>query len=166
MNGRRALVCFVLALFAMPISAEQHVEHDPSIDFGKYRTYAHKEGTPAARPEVQQWIEAAIDRELEGDGLQRVDVDADLHVKTYAYAVTGASQSLMFAYDPAWNVGVVMLDTRAVTTGTLIVDLRDSESGATVWRGQASKAIAADTNKAKKKIDALTRKMFRDYPPR
>jgi len=166
MNGRRTLLCSIVALFVLPVLAEQHVEHDSSIDFGKYRTYAYRKGTPAARPEVQQWIEAAIDHELAADGLKRIDGGADLYVKTYAYAETGIAQGLTFAYDPAWDVGVVMLDTRGITTGTLIIDLQDAESGATVWRGQASKAIAADTNKAKKKIDGLTRKMFKDYPPR
>ena len=166
MRVRRPVLCLLLASCAMPSSAEHRVEHDASIDFGRYRTYAYRKGTPAARPQIQQWIEDAIDRELAADGLQRVDGEADLHVKTYAYAETGTAESLTFAYDPAWGAGVLVLDPRAITTGTLIVDLQDAGSGATVWRGQANKAITGDPDKAKKKIDGLTRKMFQDYPPR
>ena len=131
MHARRTLVYLVLALFAMPLAAEQHVEYDRAVDFGKFRTYAYRKGTPAARPEIQKWIESAIDRELTADGLERVEDEADLYVKTYAYAQTGASQTLNYEFDPTWYVGVVTFDTRSVTTGTLIVDLREAGTGAT-----------------------------------
>lgn len=169
MRGRRTppwLLLSLLAALALPALAEQHVEYDRSVDFGKYRSYAYRKGTPAARPEIQEWIERTVDRELAADGLVRVEGDADLYVKTYAYAETGMSQTLNFAYDPAWDVGVVYMDARGVTTGTLIVDLVDAGTGGTVWRGQASKAVATDPDKAKRKIDALTRKMFKSFPPR
>lgn len=168
MRIRSAPVCLGLALFlTSPAVAELRVQHDDSVDFGRYRTYAWKKGTPAARPEVQQWVVDAVERELAAKGLSKAaEGEADLFVKTYAFGQTDVAAGLAYTYIPSWNAGVLRFDINDVNTGTLIVDLVDPATDAAVWRAMASKAVSRDVAKARKKIDSLTRKMFKSYPPR
>lgn len=60
---------------------------------------------------------------------------------------------------------MITSDIRLQTTGTLAVDLVDGDSNSLLWRGVA-KEVMADPNleKIRKKIDKVTRKMFKDYP--
>jgi hypothetical protein len=167
MRIRIALISLALGLFLSPSVAELKVQHDDSVDFGKYRTYAWKKGTPAARPEVQQWVVDAVERELTAKGLHKAaEGGADLFVKTYAFGQTEVDAGFTYSYIPSWNVGVLSFDVNDINTGTLIVDLIDPATDAAVWRGMASKAVSRDVAKAQKKIDNLTKKMFNSYPPR
>ena len=48
-----------------------------------------------------------------------------------------------------------------------MIDLIDGESERPVWRGLASEVMGDPSlEKVHKKIDKLTRKMFKDFPPR
>ena len=70
-------------------------------------------------------------------------------------------------YVPTYDVGVIASHTMLTTYGTLIVDLLDGESERAVWRGLASAVLIDMTpSKVRKKVDKVTRKMFKDFPPR
>ena len=63
----------MLALVASPGFGEVKVGYDENVDFGSYRTYAWREGTPAALAEIQQLLVDTIDGELQEGGLRRVE---------------------------------------------------------------------------------------------
>jgi hypothetical protein len=157
-----------LALIASPVFGDVNVGHDENTDFGSYRTYAWREGTPAAIPKVQQWIVDAIDRELQDRGLRRVEGEADAYVSTIAYAnmdlvVRGSFVQRSNYYA---SVSVLTADTMNQTTGNLIVDFFDPASDEPVWRGVAAEAFNANkVAKAQKKIEKIVQKMFKDFPP-
>jgi hypothetical protein len=167
MKVYRALICLGALVFASLAVAGVKVQHDDSVDFGKFRTFAWKKGTPAAYPQVQQWVVDYVERELMAKGLQRADEgEADLVVRTYAFGQTEVAAGYSYTFIPHWNAGVFRFDVNDVNTGTLIVDLSDASTDIPVWRAIASKTVSRDVAKAQKKIDGITKKMFRSYPPR
>jgi hypothetical protein len=66
-----------------------------------------------------------------------------------------------------YDGGLITSDVVATTKGVLMVDLIDGESERPVWRGLASEVMGDPSpEKLHKKIDKITKKMFKDFPPR
>ena len=164
---RVALSLAIAALLVFPVAAGVKVDHEDGVDFKSYRTYAWKPGTEAARPAVQEAIVRAVERELEARGLRKVtDRTADVYVVTVAFGEMDASVRGKYVYVNQWDVGVITSDVVATTTGKLIVDLIDGESDRPVWRGMITEVMSTpDEAKILRKIDKLTRKMFKSFPP-
>jgi len=164
---RIALSLAIMTLLAFPAIAGVKVDHVTDADFESYRTYAWKPGTEAARPEVQQWVVQAVERELEARGMRKVvDRRADLYVVTYAYAEMDSRVRANYVHLDVYDVGVITSDVVLTTKGVLAIDLVDGESGRPVWRGVASEVMADPSlKKVRKKIDKVTRKMFKNFPP-
>ena len=85
MQRMRFAICFPVLLVSSALLPGVETGHDETVDFSKYRTYAWREGTPAAMPEVQEWVVTAVDRELQGKGLSKIEGQADVYVSTVAY---------------------------------------------------------------------------------
>jgi hypothetical protein len=156
-----------LMLLVLPVFADVKTGHDEKVDFGSYRTYSWREGTPAVNPEVQEWIVGAIDRELQAKGLSRVDDKADIHVSTVAYGELDIAMRGNYVrlnrYD---TYGVITSHVVDQTIGNLIVDLIDPASDEPVWRGVAQEEFnSTKIHKAQKKIEKIVKKMFKDFPP-
>lgn len=158
----------VVAFLVFPASAGVTVDHEAGIDFSSYRTYAWRPGTEAARPDVQGWVVKAVERELEARGMTKVsDGPADLYVVTHTSAEHDISATNNYVYLPTYDVGVLASHTNLTTYGTLIVDLLDGNSERAVWRGLASDVLGELTpSQVRKKVDKVTRKMFKNFPPR
>ena len=165
---RFAVSLAVVALLAFPAIAGVKVDHVADADFESYRTYAWKPGTEAARPQVQQWVVQAVERELEARGMRKVvDRRADLYVVTHAYAEMNSQVRGNYVHLDVYDVGVITSDVVFTTKGVLMIDLIDGESERPVWRGLASEVMGDPSlEKVHKTIDKLTRKRFKDFPPR
>ena len=61
MYAKRVSALLVLLLLVCPAVADEKIAFDPEIDFSKCKTYTWGKGTPAARAQVQRWIDLAID---------------------------------------------------------------------------------------------------------
>lgn len=95
------------------------------------------------------------------------DGPADLYVVTHTTAEYEISATNNYVYLPTYDVGVIASHTNLTTYGTLIVDLLDGNSERVVWRGLASDVLGELTpSQVRKKVDKVTRKMFKDFPPR
>lgn len=159
----------VIAAILLPLSSLLHagvsVEFDREADFFRFTTYAWGEGTPARRPDVQELIVNAIDRELAAKGLKKVEKGAALNVLTHALFEEHTLKKLADpTYFKFWS-GVNIVDPSMLKTGTLVVDLQDVSSGSIVWRGLATGTINKTFKKIGRKIDKVVAKMFRDFPP-
>jgi hypothetical protein len=164
---RRLVAAVIVALAFAPALAKLEVKFDDRVDFKSFRTFAFAKGTPAAYPQVQQAIEASVAGALESKGLRRVDPgEADLHVKTYAFGQTEVAAGLRWDWIPGWNFGYLAFDVNDINSGTLIVDLHDTERDEPVWRAIATRDFKRELAKVQAKIDGMVKKMFRDYPPR
>jgi hypothetical protein len=171
MSSARAFVLLAALLAASAASADVDVDFDREAEFSAYRTYGWQEGTPARNEEVEATIRRAVDRELRAHGLRPVepDVRPDLWVATHASSEEKTFVN-PYTFGSGWanpargKKGHVEQDRLEV--GTLIVDLVDAEAARVVWRGVATEAISSNPKKISKKVDKVTRKMFRSYPPR
>jgi hypothetical protein len=164
----RILGIALLMILAAPAAmAGIDVDYDESADFGKYRTYAWAEGTPAPLPATEKMIVAAIERELQAQGLRpAAGADADLYVISVTFADTTGGVTGGYYYSHSYHVGVVTSDVRVVTTGTLMIDLVDARENRIVWRAMAREIVKENRAKLGKKIDKVVGKMFRKYPGR
>ena len=158
-----ALVCL-----ALPASAGVKVDYEVGVDFESYRTYAWQTGTEAGQPQIQQAIYRAVERELGAAGLKKVSVsEADLYVVTHAFSEMKAHASGGYVYVQQWDVGVLTKGVVVDTKGYLVVDLIDSQSKKAVWSAKATEVMGLpDLTKLSKKVDKITRKMFKSFPPR
>ena len=152
-------------LLAVPLLAGVSVEHDTEVDFSRYTTYSWGEGTPARRPDVQDLIVAAVDRELAAHGLMKVDGGGALNVLTHALVDKHTLDKLADpTYFKFWS-GVNIVDPRTLKEGSLVVDLQEVDSERIIWRGLATATVDKTFKKLGRKIDKVVAKMFRDFPP-
>ena len=173
MRSKLWLVVLCGLLVVSATLAKVSVEHDPAVDFKKFGTYAWIEGAEAATPKVQEWIVQYVERELDGHGLRKVDnpEEADLHVQTFAAGRVDGSQAGGYTHVAGWGIAFMHSDVRGVTSGTLLVILKDGESEKTVWEGIARESFGPDFKDknirvVEARIDKVTRKMFKKYPGR
>jgi hypothetical protein len=150
---------------AAPGYAGVSVEHDRKADFSRYTTYAWSEGTPARRPDVQDLIVAAVDRELAARGLKKVDEGATVNVLTHALVDKHTLEKLADpTYFKFWS-GVNIVGPATLKEGSLVVDLQDVTSERIIWRGLATATVDKSFKKIGRKIDKVVAKMFREFPP-
>lgn len=162
-----ALSVVMAAFMVSSVSGAVKVDHEAGVDFTGYRTYAWRPGTEAARPQVQQWIVAAVERELNSRGLRKVvDRRADVYVLTHAFAEMDSQVRGNYLHLDTYDVGIITSDVVATTKGVLMIDLVDGESERPVWRGMASEVMGLPSlGKIHKKIDKVVKRMFKSFPP-
>jgi len=164
---RVSVVLATIALLALPLGAEVKVDYEIGVDFESYRTYAWQSGTDAGQPQVQQWIYSAVERELGAAGLRKVSArEADLYVVTNVFTEMDAHASGGYVYVQQFDVGVLTSDVVIQTRGFLAIDLIDGKSERPVWRAVASEVMGLPSlTKLRKKVDKVTKKMFKSFPP-
>jgi hypothetical protein len=152
------------------------VDYDRSLDFRSFHTYSWAPApTPAEvmagglRPHstpsslVTKQIVDAVDGQLQKKGLTRVHGGGELEVhfrvetgRGYDVASSGAG--------PRWRGANAQL--RAVSTGSLVVDLVDRRTNELVWRAVARDEIDPDVSGEARaeRLRAVAEKMFQDFP--
>jgi hypothetical protein len=158
-------IFLLAALLISPAAiAGIHVDHHEEARFDEFATYQWIDGTPARRPEVEQAIRQAVERELAARGLEPVDRDPDLLVATHASPEgTAGLDPEAFVYGGApWSGWT----DHGPLKGALLVDLVDARQEILVWRGLSTSSVPSSTKKAEKKVVGLIRKMLRHYPPK
>lgn len=164
----------VVLLFSTAAIASVNVDFDESVNFAKYKTYAWRAGTPSKDPLMQKRIQTAVEDELNGKGLSRVESKPDLYVVTHASSKTEKQidvNNLGYAgygwggWD-RWGRGPTSVNVYEIPTGTLMVDLLDAQSNELVWRGVATKTLSENPQKVAKLINKVVAKMFKKFPPK
>jgi len=167
MRVRVPMVWLGLVLFVSSTMAGVKVNRDEEADFSKYQTYEWQKGLPAARHQAQDWIVAGVESELEARGLRKVaeGEQADLHVFSYAIGEVQGGSVGGFIRSPTYSYGIITTDTRAVLSGSLIVEMVDVEANRLVWSAVGEGTIT-QRGKAQAKIEKIIGKMFSKYPRR
>jgi hypothetical protein len=155
----------LLLLAANAFGQKVTTDSVPGTDWSKYHTYAWAEGTPAQDPITAQKIVAAIDAQLAGKGLKKVDADPDLIV---LYHVSTDQQkslnwSSMGGFGRFGGMGSAQVDT--VINGQLKVDIADAKAKQFLWRGTAMDTVSNNPQKLEKQINKALTKMFQKFPP-
>jgi hypothetical protein len=147
---------------------------DPTVDLTKYKTYTWS-NVASANPLTHETVMSAIDTQLAAKGLKKVDADPELTV-----VVFGSTESDIHVTNPSWAPSLNSIATGVavgsqswlVTRGTLVVDLLDTKTKNSVWRGQATDTLergptgdkVRDAKTVEKPIRNAVKKMFKQFP--
>ena len=176
-SPEKILIVIVVILFSAVCGSAQKVSvgADPGVDLTSYKTYAWSQGSVSANAIVTAMVVAAVDEQLAAKGIKKVDADPDLTV-----VVFGSTESDMHVSNPSWSPSLNSIATGVavgsqawlVTKGTLVVDLLDTKTKNSVWRGQATQTLdrgptgdkAKDAKTVEKPIRNSVKKMFKQFP--
>ena len=169
-------VVLIMLLGALSASAQKvSVGADPRVDLTKFKTYAWSTEMVSMNPAISAIVVSEVDAALAAKGLKKVDTDPELTV-----VVFGSSESDLHVSNPSWSPSLNSIATGVavgsqswlVTKGTLVVDLLDTKTNDSVWRGQATQTLdrgptgdkAKDAKTVAKPIKNAVKKMFKQYP--
>ena len=169
------LVILFILLGTVSVSAQKvSVGADPAVDLTKYKTYGWSK-VSSANPFADQIVVSAVDAQLAAKGLTKVDTDPELTV-----VVFGSSISDVHVSNPSWAPSLNSIATGVavgsqswlVRKGTLVVDLLETKSNNSVWRGTATDTLdsgptgdkAKDAKALEKPIRNAVKKMFKQFP--
>ncbi len=175
-SASRLIAASILILAACAPAVTIHFDHD--TDFSRYRTYAWREGHPAANPLIDQRIVAAIDEQLAAKSYQKTDTNPDLLV-TYHAALTEqlSPGTASPGYGPAWGpgygwygrgggTGPAGTSPATLTVGTLTVEISDAATTRMLWHGSAEDTVGQDGDKTAATIKKHVAALFERFPPR
>jgi hypothetical protein len=171
MKFAKCLVVLILMLSAAHVQASVAVQAAKTVDFTQFKTFAWKQGTPAADPAIEKLIRETVQKQLLTKGLIRVDSDADLLVSTHARRASELREDVdILGVQQRWpedseSGGVSGDSLREIEVGTLVVDMDDGNSRLNIWRGTATRALSESPKTAQKQIDKAVTKMFESFPP-
>jgi hypothetical protein len=158
------------SVFACAGMASVGVEYDKRTDFGQYKTFAWAKGVPAPDPQMQARLQEAVDRELAAQGLRKTgnvpDVYVTTHMATWRQRVINVNElGYPGFYWRRWE-GSYPPTTQVyyLPVGTVTIDLLDAESKERLWRGFAIDYLRGKAEKTYKRVDTVTRKMFKRFP--
>jgi len=168
----------LLMFFGVVAFAQQvQFDYDRSADFSAYKTYQWIDYQQVAVGDqlLDQDIKRAVDEQLAGKGLRRVESGGDLLVG-YQTRISEEKQFDAFGSGlggwggPGWgdlDNAEIHGRTSTVENGTLTVGLFDPVAKHLVWRGSASKTldIKKDPNKNYSNLEKAMAKLFKNYPP-
>jgi hypothetical protein len=173
---RLLIVILLILLGTVSVSAQKvSVGADPGVDVTKYKTYAWSKEMISANPITNEIVVSSVDSQLVAKGLKKVDTDPELTV-----VIFGSTESDIHVSNPSWAPSLNSIATGVavgsqswlVTKGTLVVDLLDTKTNNSVWRGTATQTLdrgptgdkARDAKTVEKPIRNAVKKMFKQFP--
>jgi len=158
-----ALLCLGASAFAQ----EVQFDYDRSADFGVYKTYAWVDRLPVAPGDqlLDKDIKRAVDDQLAGKRLRRVESGGDLHI-SYRGAISQEKEYEHLGPGPLWW-GDGRVTTSTIDVGKLAIEIFDPASSELVWRGFVSKTLdlSRDPDKNYRNLEKAMAKLFKNYPP-
>jgi hypothetical protein len=163
---------FLLIFLLVSVTAwAQHieVEYQKDRDFSKYRTFSFGESeviTPKDEQTIESskvhgWVKEAITRELEANGLKRMDSLGDLVV---SYIIGSAERSEIESVGPLGGTPGMVAQPRSslrdFTTESFIIDLKDKSKNL-VWRINAETVLTSSA--VQSGIDEVVARGFKKY---
>jgi hypothetical protein len=147
-------------------------DYDHSYDFSKVKTFATKIGTSWGNEIGENRVLSEINAALVEKGWQPVpETHADVVVVLHGAGRTKKTLNTFYSGMGGWGYGgwggmsTATTSASEYTVGTLVADMFDAKSKNLVFRGTATDEISDNPDKNIKKIEKLTDKMFKDFPP-
>ena len=171
----RLIAVLLILAGAVSVSAQKvSVGADPGVDLTKYKTYTWDK-VASTNPIAAEIVRSSVDTELAAKGLTKVDTDPQLTI-----VVFGSTNSDIQVSNPSWSPSLNSIATGVavgsqswvVTKGTLVVDLLDTKTKDSVWRGTATHTLdrgptgnkVKDAKTVEKPIRNAVKKMFKQFP--
>ena len=144
-------------------------DYDRSAHFNAYKTYQWVEKPVLAGDQLlDQDIKRAVDAQLAGKGLRRVESGGDLLVG-YQAAMSQEKQFDSVGFGPPWfaNWGGTRVTSSTIEIGKLVIGIFDPARRQLLWRGSAAKTldIKKDPDKNYRNLEKAMAKLFKSYPP-
>jgi Domain of unknown function (DUF4136) len=172
---RLFIVILLILLGTASVRAQKvSVGADPSVDLTRYKTYAWS-NVASTNPIANQIVVSSVDSQLAAKGLRKVETDPELTV-----VVFGSSMSDIHVSNPSWAPSLNSIATGVavgsqswlVTKGTLVIDLLDTKTNNSLWRGTATDTLergptgdkVKDAKTVEKPIRNAVKKMFKQFP--
>ena len=164
----------LMGLGVVAFAQDVQFDYDRSANFSAYKTYNwidYRRVEPGDQL-LDQDIKRAVDAQLAGKGLRRVDSDGDLVVGYQA----GISQEKEFdslgtggwgGWSGPFGWGNGRVTTSTIDVGKLTIGIFDPASNQLVWRAAASKTLnlSKDPDKNYRTLEKAIAKLFKNYPP-
>ena len=155
-----ALVLTAVVLAGCASRPAIHVQQDPAMDSGNYRTYAWMQQPPVSNPMLRQKLVAAIDAELADKGWRQAP-DDEAQVLLVGNVSSLDDASLNYFHE---HGGVERIELRVLQFGTLVLDAFDAHTHRAIWRGLAQGQVPdSDAQRSRAAMTAV-RRMFRKFP--
>ena len=160
-----------LFLFASCSSVQVFSDHDSSIDFSKYNTFAY------FKPEIDQVkisdldkrrILKAIDAEMSAKGLSKSEtpdllIGFTTQAKEQIYINNQNNWGLGWGFNPwFWGPSFNTVSTR--TEGTLFVNIIDATTKQLVWQGKGRGGIQENYKNRDERIALFVKSIVSNYP--
>ncbi|PWT97646.1 MAG: DUF4136 domain-containing protein [Terriglobia bacterium] len=171
------LVNLTLAMCMGTVAFAQDVQfdYDRSINFTAYKTYqwVDYQKIDVGDQLLDGDIKRAVDEQLAGKGLRRVESGGDLLVG-YQASISQEKEfdSLGSGWGGPWwgpwgNSGNTRVTSSTIDVGKLVIGLFDPASKQLVWRGAASNTLdlKTDPDKNYRALQKAMTKLFKNYPP-
>lgn len=156
----------VVLLAAAAYAQDVQFDYDRSANFSAYKTYQWADNRVDPGDQLlDRNIKRAVDAQLAGKGLRRVDSGGDLYVG-YRGAISQEKEFDSLGMGPRWW-GDGRVTTSTIDVGTLVVVMFDASAKQLVWRGSASKTLNLSKNPDKNyhTLEKVMAKLFKNYPP-
>jgi hypothetical protein len=163
---------FVALLGTVTLAQNVTYDFDRSANFSAFKTYAWVRGTNLNDELNHKRIINAVDTQLAGKGLAKVEAGANPDVLVAYHAtfdkdlqINGFSSGFGPYRFGATRTGSARVEE--IVVGTLAVDMVDAKTKMIVWRGMATKEVdvKASPDKREKNINRAAEKIFKNYPP-
>jgi hypothetical protein len=184
-RSRQALVPLMLLLLSACAGIETRTDYDPgSVErLSGYRTYAWEAAptapnSPIYNPIVEARVQAAVDKQLQAQGYQKVSQNPDFRIGWHGAIdqkldVQTVDHYYGYAWDPWYSPfymspSVPETRVREYQEGTLILDFVDAASKKLVWRGTAQAELrqSASASKRQERLEEAVRGILKDFPPK
>lgn len=164
-----------ITLGAVALAQQVHYDYHRSANFRAYNTYQWVDFKPVDVGDqlLDRDIKRAVDAQLAGKGMRRVDSGGDLLVGYHAAISpekTFDSQGWDGPFMPgpwgSWSSNT-RVTSSTIEVGRLVVGLFDPATKQLVWRGSASKTldIRKDPDKNYRALEKAMAKLFSRFPP-
>ena len=169
------IVLTALILFGgVAVAQDVQFDYDRSANFSAYKTYQWVDyrRIDVGDQLLDQDIKRAVDEQLAGKGLRRVESGGDLYVG-YDAAISQEKQfDAIGMGGPGWwggwgGWGDGRVTSSTIDIGKLMIGLFDPTTKHLIWRGSAAKTldIKKDPDKNYRNLEKAMAKLFRNYPP-
>ena len=160
----------IILLTGIAYCQDVQYDYNRSANFISYKTYQWIDYRPVAPGDqiLDQDIKRAVDQQLAGKGLRRVESGGDLLVG-YQADVSHEKEYDALGWGPRWwgPGGDGRVTTSTIDKGKLVIGLFDPAITQLAWRGAVSKTldIKKDPDKNYRELEKAIAKLFRNYPP-
>lgn len=170
---KKIVVLFGLSLLFSCSSVFVFTDHDSSVDFSRYKSFAYY------KPQIDEVdlsdldkrrILRALDTTLQAKGLLKSDapdllVSFDTQAKEKVYVNNFNTWGWGWGWNP-WFWGPNYNNVSRQTEGTLYINLIDAKSKQLVWQGKGRGRISEYTTKRDERITHFVNEIMAQYPLR